>query len=154
MDQEGEYRHMFLSHATWTEHGLFWLQASRTSKGGGESSKKPKAQDLAQWFNKKRLASRSKLDDVRSKVLKRKVPDSEEKAEQSKRKSLKSKAQNTKSGVSDSKASDAVKATETDAKGLPNRRQGPLRKLPKRRRRLQVLWSSLLRGLSLIIWVE
>lgn len=123
---------MFVSHAAWTEHGLFWMQASRSSKGGGESSKKPKAQDLAQWFNKKRLASRSKLDDVtKSKALKRKVPDSEEKAEQSKGKSLKSKAQITKSGASESKASDVVKATETDARGLLNAEAGSASKATK-----------------------
>jgi len=104
--------------------GCVWLQVSRNSKGNGEGSKKPKAQDLAQWFNKKRLASQGKSDIVASKVLKRKVPDSEEKAEHSKAKSLKCKAQKTRLGGSESKGLDAKKASVTDGKEALNAEAG------------------------------
>lgn len=116
-----------------------WLQGGKNSKGSGEGSKKPKAEDLAQWFNRKRLASQSKSDMVTSKVLKRKVPDSEVEAEHSKVKSLKCKAQKTRLGASESKACDEKKTSGTDGKELPNTEAGPASKASAMS---SGLWSS------------
>lgn len=102
-----------------------WLQASRNSKVSVEGTKKLKAEDLAQRFNRKRLAAQqSKSDVVTSKVLKRKVPDSEETAEQSKAKSLKCKVQRPRPGALESKGCDGNITSETDGKVLPNSQAG------------------------------
>lgn len=74
--------------------------------------------------------SQNSSDVATSKVLKRKVPDSEEKAEHSKAKSLKSKPEKKRlPGASEStKAVDEKKANETDAKEFPNTEAGPASK--------------------------
>lgn len=94
---------------------VWWLQAMRNTKaGGGGSKKKSKAEDIAQSFKKIRLASQSKSDTDTRKVLKRKVPDSEEKSESNKVKSLKCKAPMPRLEGSELKAFDGSNAMETD----------------------------------------
>uniref|UniRef100_A0A7I4A7U5 AP2/ERF domain-containing protein n=1 Tax=Physcomitrium patens TaxID=3218 RepID=A0A7I4A7U5_PHYPA len=91
------------------------IQAMRNTKaGGGGSKKKSKAEDIAQSFKKIRLASQSKSDTDTRKVLKRKVPDSEEKSESNKVKSLKCKAPMPRLEGSELKAFDGSNAMETD----------------------------------------
>jgi hypothetical protein len=95
------------------------LQASRKAKLSGEASKnKPKAQDIAQWFKKSRLASQSKSDMITSKDLKRKGPHSEEKSERSNLKSLKSKRHLIRLGSSESKPFDDIQSDQTDGKDM------------------------------------
>lgn len=103
------------------------MQASRNLKGNIEANKrKPKAQDIAQWFKKKRLASQKKTEGGGVKVLKRKVPDTEDKQENSKPKVLKSKLQRTRLATSDSKPLAESKSWEEVGKaGVKNEKREP-----------------------------
>lgn len=103
------------------------MQASRNLKGNAEASKrKPKAQDIAQWFKKKRLASQKKTEGVGVKVLKRKVPDTEDEHESSKPKALKSKLQRSRLASSDSKLLAESRSWEDVGKaGVKNEKREP-----------------------------
>lgn len=95
------------------------LQARRNAKLNGEASKnKPKAEDIAQWFKKRRLDTPTKPMIVTSKDLKRKMSHGDKKPEPNKIKPLETKRQKTRVGDFDSKSFDGLQLIQTDGKGL------------------------------------
>ncbi|KAG0573861.1 hypothetical protein KC19_VG216000 [Ceratodon purpureus] len=94
------------------------LQVSRNTKLSSEAGRnKPKAQDIAQWFKKKRLASQTKSDVFLIKDLKRKVPE-DEFFYRNVVKSWKHKPQNTRLGSSESSPSNGIEVNEADGNDL------------------------------------
>ena len=95
------------------------MQASRNANLIGEFSlNKPKAQDIAQWFKKRRLSLQTKSDIITSKNVRRKVPHGEEKFERIKVNLLKSKRQKTNLSSSDSRLFDGIHSHKIEGKDM------------------------------------